>query len=858
MARLRVRSLNNLFWIDICYSEWYVRTPNNMGWRRIYPDEKLAVRSSWNRNWLAVGCEQTDKNVCVGQGDPYDPNNPSSPNKPGVIISPPEGSTPGTDTGGTDTPDAPPADPWNPTPDPDAPEPPTSGTPQEPDTYDNTTTVGDGQGSGGTAYNPVVGYPPGYDLPDASEPNFTIVSDPASPSGVSIVRPGVGTVESIQPEPPTTTEEAGTWDDPAPCPVSISSSGTNITQTIHDLGNISDTASITYAVYSGGASFDIYHGGRLVATTDGEQTGRGRLGFIFDTATANGDTKIMVKVRSVDPTSEWTYLAPCPSAEPPAQEQGTPENPLPCQATLEPSWGAGTGVQETYHIMGSTPGEVVIEYEMFNKPDRMDVFYKGILQATTGTFVADGGKLSFQYTPDGTVEDLVIRVQGQEEGTSYVYRIFCPGEAGSEDTPVGCGNPSYGKGAQITDTFYEMGADSGIVVIDYHMQTISDKVEVYQGSNLIADTGFVSGESSYLFWYDAAQGTKLLFRVISSDGTNFTWGILPQCPKPPPNAVMTATKDLDELDSGTQEYQITVTLEYATPYTATVDWATVYSSSADAQDLDPQTGSLSFAPGELEKTFTVHTKGDTQVEQDEFFGVELSNPNNLRLDTPSISLTIVNDDVAAPVNISVSSAGSLNLTESNGQVCSNVVLDTVTGTDVSVNWAYVADTATGGQDFVLANGTVTIPAGDLTAQACTNLIDDADIEQIETFKFVISGATFGTITTSELVYSILDNDSIAVPCNNQSNSGGDGVTVNTHELGTLAGQAIVEWDFYTVTDKIVIEHNGQVLYDSGFVSNSGNFTWQWNPQQGEPTQIQVTVTGSGSSTAWTYTVHCPA
>lgn len=858
MARLRVRSLDNLYWIDVCYSEWYVRAPNNRGWRRIYPGDKVAVRSSWNRNWLAIGCEQTDKNVCQGQGDPYDPNNPSSGNKPGVIVRPPEGPTPGSGSG-EPTPGVPPENPWNPTPDPTKPEPPKSGEPQAPGSYDQTTTVGDGQGSGGTAYDPVVGYPPGYDLPDASEPQFTIIEDPASPSGVSIVRPGINAVEYIQPNPPNTTGAAGTWDSPAGCPVSISSSGTHITQTIHDLGAISDTASISYAVYSGGLSLDIYHGGKLIATTQGEQTGRGRLGFVFDTAAANTDTKIMVKARSQDPTSEWTYLAPCPTAEPTVDEPGTPANPLPCQATLEPSWGAGTGVQETYHNMGSTAGEVVIEYEMFNKPDRMDVYYKGRLAATTGTYVSNGGKLSFNYTPEGTVEDLVIRVQGQEEGTSYVYRIFCPGEAGSESSPVACGNPSYGKGAQITDTFYEMGQDSGLVVIDYHMQTISDKVEVYQGSTLVTDTGFVTGESSHTFWYDAANGTKLLYRVIGSSGTTFTWGIVPQCPKPHPDVTMSATKELDELNTGIQEFEITLTLAYPTIYTATLDWATVYSANADAQDLDPQSGSVSFAPGEVSKVIKVQTKGDTLVEPDEHFGVTLSNFNNLRATVPSISLTIVNDDQAVPPNISVQPVGSVNVTEGNANVCANITLDNPTQANINVSWAFVAVSATDGQDFNVASGVETFLAGQTQKQVCTTILDDSDIEPTESFKIVISGASFGNITVPEVEFFILDNDSTVVPCNNQSNSGGSGVTVTAHELGSTPGQASVQWDFYQITDKIKIDHNGQTLFETpNFVAGTGSFAWAWNPAPTEPTQITVTVTGSSSNTGWQYTVNCPA
>ena len=78
-----------------------------------------------------------------------------------------------------------------------------------------------------------------------------------------------------------------------------------------------------------------------------------------------------------------------------------------------------------------------------------------------------------------------------------------------------------------------------------------------------------------------------------------------------------------EGDGGTAEATFTVTL--ATPRTVpvSVQYATVDGTAASA-DYTASSGTLTFAPGETEKTVSVSVKGDTLDEDDETFFVNLS------------------------------------------------------------------------------------------------------------------------------------------------------------------------------------------------------------------------------------------
>ena len=99
---------------------------------------------------------------------------------------------------------------------------------------------------------------------------------------------------------------------------------------------------------------------------------------------------------------------------------------------------------------------------------------------------------------------------------------------------------------------------------------------------------------------------------------------------------------------GTTAFTFTVTLSYASANTVTVYYATVDGSAKTSnRDYTAASGTLTFNPGEISKTITVFVKGDTKVESDETFFVNLSSPTNATLADYQGLGTILNDDAGS-------------------------------------------------------------------------------------------------------------------------------------------------------------------------------------------------------------------
>src|SRR5262249_5206404 len=79
-----------------------------------------------------------------------------------------------------------------------------------------------------------------------------------------------------------------------------------------------------------------------------------------------------------------------------------------------------------------------------------------------------------------------------------------------------------------------------------------------------------------------------------------------------------------EGNQGTKRMTFTVTLSLAYDQTVTVNYYTEDDSAKAGEDYIATSGTLTFAPGETSKTFTVVIKGDRMREPDESFYVWLS------------------------------------------------------------------------------------------------------------------------------------------------------------------------------------------------------------------------------------------
>ncbi len=196
-----------------------------------------------------------------------------------------------------------------------------------------------------------------------------------------------------------------------------------------------------------------------------------------------------------------------------------------------------------------------------------------------------------------------------------------------------------------------------------------------------------------------------------------------------------------EGNSGTTNAVFTVTLSAPSGQIVTVLAASANDTATSPGDylaLPPTT--VTFAPGETTQTVTVAVNGDAVVESNESYFVNLTGATNAAFSDSQGLGTIADDDVAT-VSFAKINDGAETNTPTNGVF--RVTQSAVSSTDTVVPYS-IAGTATpgAGNDYTTLSGTVTIPAGQTTADIVVFVLNDAVIEDTETVTLTLTG--FGT------------------------------------------------------------------------------------------------------------------
>ncbi len=108
-----------------------------------------------------------------------------------------------------------------------------------------------------------------------------------------------------------------------------------------------------------------------------------------------------------------------------------------------------------------------------------------------------------------------------------------------------------------------------------------------------------------------------------------------------------ADASVGEGDSGETAMRFKVTLTPASEQTVTVGWETVDGTATAGEDYEAARGTLTFAPGSVERSIAVAVYGDEEYEGDEEFTVRLREPENGVLDRAEATGTIIDDDLGA-------------------------------------------------------------------------------------------------------------------------------------------------------------------------------------------------------------------
>lgn len=155
----------------------------------------------------------------------------------------------------------------------------------------------------------------------------------------------------------------------------------------------------------------------------------------------------------------------------------------------------------------------------------------------------------------------------------------------------------------------------------------------------------------------AYEGQTVNVRFLASnDATNPTTfyvddvSLVAGSTEPPPTVPALSVDDVrvTEGNAGSTTATFTVSLSAASTSPVTVDWATAGGTATAGQDYVTGNGALTFAAGDRTRTITVVVNGDSDVEPDETFLVNLSGATNATIGDGQGVGTIGNDDSSPP------------------------------------------------------------------------------------------------------------------------------------------------------------------------------------------------------------------
>lgn len=266
---------------------------------------------------------------------------------------------------------------------------------------------------------------------------------------------------------------------------------------------------------------------------------------------------------------------------------------------------------------------------------------------------------------------------------------------------------------------------------------------------------------------------------------------------PPPVTPALSINDVsvNEGNSGSTFATFTVALSQAGTQNITVNYATANGTATTADsDYAAASGSLSFPAGTTTKTVAVMINGDTKVEGDETFSVNLSGAANATISDANGAGLIRNDDAA--VVLPAVSVAEASVTEGNSGVAAmnfTVSLSAAAGSTVTVNYATIDGTATvADSDYSAANGTLSFAPGVTSRSVAVNVNGDTRSEGTEVLALRLSSPSGATLGTSEALGTIACDDGTT----------GDGGLVGHWTLDETAGT--------TINDSTVTNNDGQI------------------------------------------------
>ncbi|WP_309919932.1 putative Ig domain-containing protein [Xanthomonas sp. 1678] len=298
------------------------------------------------------------------------------------------------------------------------------------------------------------------------------------------------------------------------------------------------------------------------------------------------------------------------------------------------------------------------------------------------------GTITINPTADGTVEpdETVVISLAAGSGYSVGSPDSATGTIANDDVPsLSINNVSLNEGDAGTSnaTFtVSLSQPAGAGGVSFDIATADGSATAgvdYVASSLTGQTipaGSSSGTFTVLINGDSLNEANENFFVNVSNVSGASVSD-PQGQGTIVNDDAQPTLSIDDVsvnegNSGTTTATFTVSLSAASGQTVSVDYASADGTATAGSDYVARVGTLTFAPGTTAQGVAITVNGDTAVEPNETFSVDLSGASNAGIARATGTGTITNDDAVVtvgPASLPSATAGtaySQNLSASGG------------------------------------------------------------------------------------------------------------------------------------------------------------------------------------------------
>jgi uncharacterized repeat protein (TIGR01451 family) len=349
---------------------------------------------------------------------------------------------------------------------------------------------------------------------------------------------------------------------------------------------------------------------------------------------------------------------------------------------------------------------------------------------------SDGG---ISVDPGGTITyTLTITNTGDQDATGVVVTDTVPADTTFDPVASSGGwvcSPDTSAGSVCTHSLGSIAGGSGTSTAIFAL-SVDDPV--LGTTTAVTNTALVGD--------DGSNG------VDPNPGDNVGQDVTPINFRPPVLSIDDRTGD-----EGVGIVTFTVTLDGVSVRDASIGYVTYDGTATTGSDYTAVAGTLVIPAGSVTGTIAVTIFDDALDEDNETFTVTLSTPVNVIIGDGEGIGTIMDDDPLPEVSLA-----DFEVSEDAGAATVVVSLSTPSGLDVSLDYVTSDSTATAGTDYVAASGTLTIAAGETTANIVVPIVNDDVYEETETFVVSLLSPNNATIIDHSGVVTITDADTVHV------------------------------------------------------------------------------------------------